>query len=277
MTDEVLIEPRVTVPKFKVLFACNTLTQVQQGPYTDHMRLAYRLGADYPDIQFIQFFAKRTSIDRFRNMAARLAVDHGCRYLWFIDDDMQMPYDTFTKLYEGMVNQGYDILSAFTYIRGYPFKIMSFKWDLMAGHRRLRNLVESDLPEVPGAIVPCDAIGTAIAMIKTDLFHRMPAPWFLTGPHGTEDIYMCLKAKDYYQPTKIGMHSGAIIGHVLDPEVISYRTRGALMKYYESFMDPADVRAAQSDDYRVAHLPDVGKRELRYEDLMGAEFGNKVV
>src|SRR5438309_603583 len=110
------VPTKIKEPAFSVILACNTLTQIQQGPYFDHMRFAYRLGLDFPHIQFIQFFAKRISIDRFRNWVTRVAIQRGARYILFIDDDMQIPYDTFHKLYYG--SDQYDILSAFTYIRG---------------------------------------------------------------------------------------------------------------------------------------------------------------
>jgi hypothetical protein len=68
------------------------------------------------------------------------------------------------------------------------------------------------------------------------------------------------------------MHTGAITGHLIEPEVISHDTRAALMRYYESYMTPEDIRAAQADLPGLAIVPDVGNRELHYEDIMGTYF-----
>lgn len=259
----------------KVLVACCTLTSINLGPYLDHTKLWYRVGREFPHIDFIQMGSKRMSIDRFRNEAMRIALDNAIDYIYFIDDDMLLPPDTFAKLLEGM--QQYDILSALNYIRGYPFKIMSYKWDLSSGHKRLMNITEEDLPNPLSGILPVNAIGTAVCLIRVNVFKQVPAPWFLTGPHGTEDIYMCLKAKDYAPYIRIGTHLEIITGHMLDPEVISHRTRAAHMDYVESFMSHKELQEARQEDTRLAQVPNREKgfrRELTYEELMHTMYKN---
>lgn len=256
-----------------IMVACNTLTSISGETYPYHMKLFYEMGRRHPNYNFFQLFASRMSIDRFRNWAAEQAIAYGCRYLMFMDDDMTITQETFGLLLEGCEHQGYGILAAFNYIRGYPFKIMSFKYDLMAGHKRLRNLLQEDINRAaPGSIIACDAIGTAVCMISVDTIRNTPKPWFLTGPHGTEDIYFCLDAKAHNPELKIGMHTGCITGHLLEPEKISHETRASLMTYYESYMSQADIAAAQADLPGLAVVPDVGSRQLHYEDIMGGYF-----
>tara|TARA_R110000822_G_scaffold3867_3_gene16466 strand:- start:1061 stop:1906 length:846 start_codon:yes stop_codon:yes gene_type:complete len=241
-------------PKPEVLIACNTLTGIHGEIYHNHARLFYCLGRDYPKFDFKQFFARRLSIDRFRNMAAKLAIQQGCKYLMFIDDDMKLPHDSFGKL-EAAMRQGYGIVSAFTYIRGYPFEIMSFKYeDPKAKPRRLINLTNEDLPSPLGPVVPVEAIGTAVCIISVDVLRKTPGPWFVTGPHHTEDIYFCIKAKEYNPKLKIGMHTGISTGHLLDPECITDGTRDALLKYHEAFMDPFQVEMAKNKDRGQAYV-----------------------
>ncbi len=255
-----------------IVVACNTLTSISGETYPYHMKAFYDMGRRHPEYNFFQYFGSRVSIDRFRNGAADLAIKLGARYLMFLDDDMTITPDVFTKLLKGCELGGYGILAAFNYIRGYPFKIMSFKYDLVSGHRRLTNLTQRDVSGVSDGIVPCDAIGTAVCLISMEIVNKTPKPFFLTGPHGTEDIYFCLNAKHYNPELKIGMHTGALTGHLLDPEKISHGTRAALMAYYESFMTPVEIAAAKEDTPGLAIVPDVGKRDLHYEDLMGMEF-----
>ena len=256
----------------KVLVACNTLTSISGECYPYHMKLFYRLGRRHQDYDFMQLFATRMSIDRFRNHAAEVAIANNCKYLMFIDDDMKITPDTFAKLVEGCDREGYGILAALNYIRGYPFKIMSFKWDMTAQHRRLINLTQRDINTRLTDIIPCEAIGTAVCMIAVKYLKTTPKPYFLTGPHGTEDIYMCLKVKESNPSVKIGTHVGLETGHLIDPEIISHGTRTALMEYYEKYMTEDEIAAAKKDLPSVALVPDVGNRELHYEDLMGSFY-----
>ena len=232
----------------KVLVAMNTLTSINMGPYTDHARFYYRLGRDYLKFDFFQFFARRMSIDRFRNAAAKLCVDGKFDYLLFIDDDMFLPADTFGKLYEAKL----DICMAHVYIRGYPFEIMAFK-DAPSDnpkHKRLINLTQEDIASDKvrkDGVIRCDAIGTAVSLINCKIFKKVPAPWFVTGPNNTEDIYFCMKSKDYIKNLTIGMHTKVITGHQLDPEVISVDTRDALRTYHQSYMSEEQKLAEQEN------------------------------
>lgn len=269
---EINLELNKDPNKPSILVACNTLTSISQECYPYHMKTFYDMGRRHPEYNFFQLFANRMSIDKFRNWAAETAIAKNCRYLMFIDDDMKVTPDVFTRLLGGCEHQDYGILAAFNYIRGYPFKIMSFKYDLTAGHRRLINLTQKDLPDPLGAIVPCDAIGTAVCLISVEVIKKSPKPYFLTGPHGTEDIYFCLNARHSIPTLKIGMHSGAVTGHLLDPEIISHETRASLRAYYESYMTKEEIEQANADLPGLAIVPVVGNRELHYEDIMGSHF-----
>lgn len=217
--------------KKKVLVAINTLTSIGAGPYADHTRLFYRLGRDHRQFDFFQMVGRRMSIDRFRNMAAITALEGNMDYIFFIDDDMHLPPDTFIKLYQAKL----DIIMAHVYIRGYPYDIMAFK-GAKDGTKRMVPLEKEDI--VNGGVVRCSAIGTAVSLINVrTTIKKIPSPWFVTGQHNTEDIYFCCKCRDYNKKTTIGMHTGVITGHVLDPEVISYGTKDSLVQYHESYLD----------------------------------------
>lgn len=238
--------------KGTILIACNTLTAVHGEIYHNHASFFFRLGRDYPQYEFKQMFARRLSIDRFRNMAAKMAIQQKCKYLLFIDDDMKFPKDMLHYLIEA-AECGYGIVAALNYIRGYPFKIMSFKVeDETAERRRLVNLTEDDIRDavIDKSVVPCDAIGTAVCLIAVETLKRTPAPWFITGPHHTEDIYFCIKAQEYDSTLRIGTHCGVITGHMLDPEIISYGTKDALLKYYEAFMSEESIEMGKGSGDR---------------------------
>lgn len=232
----------------KVLVACNTLTQIQGEIYQDHSRFFYRLGKDFPKIEFHNIFSRRVSIDRFRNYAAQTAVQLGCDYLFFIDDDMKIPVDCFKKLY--MAVKQYKIIAALNYIRGYPFKPMAFVEIREGIGKHVEPAPEEMISDFVnrGAILDCAAIGTAVCLIDVSLFKTTPGPWFVTGPHSTEDIYFCYKAKELNPKLKIGTHCGILTGHQLEPEFISYHNRDRLLKYEESYMTEDEVEMIRKGD-----------------------------
>lgn len=225
-----------------VLLAINTLTSIGASPYMDHMRLAYELGRKHTKYNFHQMVGRRINIDRFRNIAARQCLMAEYDYLFFIDDDMLLDKDCFGPLMAAKL----DIVSAHTYIRGYPFDIMSFKYKpsvLFPKSKNLVPLVQEDIQNSKllrqDGVIMCDAIGTAVSLIKvSSTIAKMHHPWFLTSPQQTEDIYFCIKAKQFNPKIRIGMHTKVICGHQLDPEFINSHSRDDLMKYYESCMHP---------------------------------------
>lgn len=240
----------------RVLVAINTLTSIGRAPYMDHMLLYYSLGRYYRNYDFHQMVSDRVSIDRFRNTAANIALQSECDYLMFIDDDMLLPKDTFGKLVAAKL----DIVAAHTYIRGYPFKLMAFKVK-KEGKKvtGMVNLTQDDLKDAAASgkdLIKCDAIGTAVCLIKIDVFRRTPPAWFVTGTHNTEDIYFCCKAREYFPKTTIGMIPSLITGHVLAPEVINFYTRPALMEYTENFMTDSEIEQVRNEgiDHGVRYI-----------------------
>lgn len=247
----------------KVLVACNTLTSINGDIYQNHASFYYRLGKDHPDYTFHMLFSRRLSIDRFRNSAVKTANELGCRWLLFIDDDMKLPRETFLKLMQG-IETGYGIVGAFNYIRGYPYQLMVFKY--REDTRHLVNIKEEDiLPQIEaGDLIDCDAIGTAVCIIDMKVVNNTGAPWFVTGPYSTEDIYFCLKATDANPGLRIGTHCGIQTGHMLEPELINYKTRPHLKAYEESYMTGYEMDTQTTGDRGAGYIKDV------VEPMLGA-------
>lgn len=251
----------------KILVCVNTLTSIDFAAYRDHNMFFYRLGRDFPHMDFGQFYAKRMSIDRFRNSAASVACQGGFDYLMFIDDDMlfENPREVFGPLYKANL----DIISAFTYIRGYPYEIMSFKEIKVNGQKHLDYVKHRDLtpdnPKMrPDGVIMCDAIGTAVSLIKVSLLKNLTPPWFITGQKSTEDIYFCCLARDTFPKVKIGMHTRVIAGHILEAEAISVHTRKHLRDYQESYMTADEIKFSNRDKFSEENQ-DRGQDYIRQE------------
>lgn len=244
----------------RILIACNTLTAIGAGPYGDHTRMTYRLGRNFKNYDFMQLNARRLSIDRFRNMAARTAIDTNSEYIFFIDDDMHLEVDVFAKLLDSCKVGKYDIVAALNYVRGYPFDPMVYRYrDNPGGPAGLAAVNHEVIEEANGCLISCNAIGTAVCLIRTSVIKRTPAPWFITGPHNTEDIYFCIKVSKYVPKVKIGCHTGAITGHLLDSEVINFHTRKHLRDYYESYMSELEIDRFNKTDHSHGYVAEIEK------------------
>lgn len=238
----------------KVLVACNTLTQIQGEIYQDHSRFFYRLGKEFPDITFHNIFSRRVSIDRFRNYAVQTALQLGCDFLFFIDDDMKIPVGCFAKLYKAV--KKYKVIGALNYIRGYPYKPMAFIEQIEGTGKHVEPATDEQIDAAvnTGTVLECAAIGTAVCLIDCSLFKTTPGPWFVTGPHSTEDIYFCYKAKEHNPKLKIGTHCGILTGHQLEPEYISYHNRKRLQDYEESYMTPEQIEMQRTGDRGIGYI-----------------------
>lgn len=218
----------------KILLCINTLTTIDAQVYSNHFAWAYHLGRESisKGIEIIFYTPWRTSIDRARNNAAKVALEHECDYLMFVDDDMLIQLDTLEKL----LAADKDIVMAHTYIRGYPFKPMCFKNTGEPGDIILKHFDDFANYKDENGLVECTAIGFACVLIKMHLIQKMEPPYFVTTPNSTEDVYFCLRCKmEIDSNTSIFMDTRVPTGHAMDKEFVHERTVENLRKYYELF------------------------------------------
>ena len=194
----------------KTLIGVNCLQNIDSKVYSSHCQFWFRTKQHYPEDQFFFYTPNRMSIDRMRNEAAKIAMEAECDYLMFIDDDVIVHPDTFKSLYECNL----DIVMAHTYIRGYPYPPMAFKFNdngELPYFKNYKDFIDSS------GIYACDAVGFSCVLIKTWLFKTIPPPYFITGSANTEDIYFCLKAKDVIgESVTIGVDTKVPTAHRVD-------------------------------------------------------------
>lgn len=201
----------------KTFIGINTLTGVEQIVYSNHIAFFYRLGKTHPEDTFGLFTPRRMGIDRMRNQCAKMAIEADFDYLMFIDDDVIIPLDIFDKLQKA----DKDIIAGWTLIRGYPYDNMYFEFKDATDGPAGRQLVASKDTKREDRIIPVDAVGFSTALIKVSLLKKIPPPWFVTGPTNTEDIYFCLKARQYVKDVTIAVDKSVETAHVLGPEFIA--------------------------------------------------------
>src|SRR5271154_6337264 len=101
----------------KVSIGINVLESVNSFVYASHIKFFTNLKLAFPEDQFVLFTPYRMAIDTMRNAAAKIALEHNCDYLMFIDDDVIIKPETYAVLKAADV----DCVMALTFIRGYPF------------------------------------------------------------------------------------------------------------------------------------------------------------
>lgn len=210
-----------------IVIGINSLSSSQYAAYTNHIQLFYRLGiwAGKNGHKICLVNPSRMSIDRMRNLCAKTALEVNADYLLFIDDDVIVPTDFIEKLIEADA----DIVAGDVIIRGWPFDHMCFLGDKKALYP-IQNMNDEILGQGK-FVIDVGAVGFSLCLIKTDLIRKIPQPWFITGVNNTEDIYFCLKVREFFPETTIRVDTSIQCGHILWNEIISKDNKEAYMEY----------------------------------------------
>ena len=234
----------------KVVVAINTLTSLDNFVYSNHASFYYRMGKMLPrQDDVILFHPFRMSIDRMRNEACRVAMENDAEYIFFIDDDVQIPYDAFFQLRR----HDKDVVAGVTYIRGYPFHPMIFKFR----EGNSEHYVDDYKEHICDGLVECDAVGFSCCLIKTSLVRKMSTPYALTGSEHTEDIYFCAKAKAEVPDVGIYVDPNVQTAHKFSSEFIEDHNRKAFKAYCET-MGMKDTKATGRVDRSEEYLHENG-------------------
>lgn len=209
--------------KLKIVVGTNSLTETQYPAYTNHCQFWFRLGRSFPHIDFIISNPSRMSIDRMRNMTAKVAIETKSDYILFLDDDVVVNPNYGLKQ---LLDCEADVAAGKVCVRGYPFNYMSFYLDK---NKELK--MDSKLPKK--GVVDREAVGFSFALLKVNTLKRLPEPYFITGINHTEDIYYCMKLKQMDRNTTIRVACECECGHILWPEIICEENREAYTEYFE--------------------------------------------
>lgn len=218
----------------KRLCVATNIFNIDPVPYSSHLAMWYRMGKDLPGWDIVFAGPWRMPIDVARNRAVSIALQENCDYLFFYDDDMVMTPTVVQQLLDRVSKQEIHIISALVFIRGYPFAPMVFRFrdETCMG---LFDYKESDIEE--NGLVSVDAVGCAATLIDCNLLKLMSDPWFLTGKLHTEDVYFCMKAKEFVEGVKIYMDTKVECGHMLDKPILTSVSKNALLELHGKGLD----------------------------------------
>lgn len=194
--------------------------------YNDRMLMAFMLGIketearlnnDPVQYRFNWFFTGEIFIPFAREHLAQTALNYNCDYLFMIDDDMMAPFDLFYKL----VAHDKDLVSPLAFTRNPPYNPVVYSlregWDPVARSRYYANQAVLNYPRE--TLFQCDAMGFGAVLIKTELFKKIPKPWFMSSSATGEDILFCCKAREH--GFKIWCDSTQKLGHLSDSLVVT--------------------------------------------------------
>lgn len=132
--------------------------------------------------------------DHARNRGVELALENGFKRLWFIDDDVIVPSDAYRKL----AANNLDIVSGLYYRRNIPITPVAMK---------ITPQGQQWITAWNGELFEADLVGAGCLLVNTDVFRKMPKPWFEwwsdrddlpAGRRFSEDFSWCWKAKNQH-------------------------------------------------------------------------------
>ena len=161
-------------------------------------------------------FAESMKVDAAYNALIKYVLDHKvlgkCKYILTIEEDNLPPPNGMALLYEN--TDKYDAIGGLYWGR------VDNSFPLIFGDPELEELDMKPLKPIPNSIQPCNGLGMGFTLFRTDMFRKMPEPWFLTletvnsegNPlHLTQDLYFFNNAKQYGY--KFACDTRVLVGH----------------------------------------------------------------
>ena len=127
-----------------------------------------------------------------RERLVDFALNIGASHIFFLDSDMNPDSNVIKKLYEA----DKDIISPMIFMRKYPFQPCFYtKCGLTKDFKPLfEGPAEPEAWPTEG-VYEFEGVGMACCLIKTEVFKKIPKPWFFPLPNVGEDLSFCMKAR----------------------------------------------------------------------------------
>lgn len=218
-------KPHLNEKVYKALIGIPLLGGTPAKSYHDRM-----LMFDYMGGRQVQEFYEKTNpryvfshaatedmlVSFARERMAESALQIGADYLFMIDDDMLAPVDVFYRLAEN----DKDICAALAFTRNPDHQPVIY--ETVEGRDPQNNsfAFSKFVKNYPrNTLVQCDAVGFGAVLIKTEVFRKVPQPWFFGMERTGEDLTLCLKARKL--GFEVWMDTRIKLGHLGAPTVIT--------------------------------------------------------
>lgn len=141
--------------------------------------------------KFMRLVIKGMEVADAYNSAVRLVLDHPelskWRYILTLEEDNLPPWDGLLKLLEAIDGRKkYDAVGGLYWTKGMAGQPMIY------GNPTEPINFMPQLPQ-PDCIQECHGLGMGFTLFRTEVFRKLPEPWFKTvneqGAQGTQDLY----------------------------------------------------------------------------------------
>jgi len=131
---------------------------------------------------------KNSLIGQVREVLVDQAIEAGCDYVFFFDDDMLFAKETLIRLFRRQVPVVYAL--AFTSRQPVVPVVYKFitEWNPKTQRNERDTRFNLDYPR--NSFFRADASGSGVCLIETDVFKSFPKPWFASTGCG-EDMFFC--------------------------------------------------------------------------------------
>lgn len=213
----------------KICIGIPAYQNVSTETLEDYMRFAYHCGRRLPQHEFMIAIKSKSEQFRARNAITEAAIQTGCDYLLFLDDDHVIDWEgtrgpnnrysmveNFIKHFESDKDIG--IVGALYFHRGAQCAPVLMKEGNDGGFYWLRD------DEIKGELQEVAVQGGGCMMLRLSIFDRIKAPWFEPEFDFGTDIQICKKARE--AGFKVCCDTSIHVGHVLSKrEVITPQNR----------------------------------------------------
>lgn len=164
--------------------------------FQTHLELWFRLGrlAEAGKYEFLQAWEIGNSlIGQARDRVCEVAIDGGADWVLMYDDDMRFKPDIFERL----VAHNKLVVGALAFTGRQPIcpVIYKFKKEWDAKQQAISVDIQPVLDYPRDSLVACDALGTGVILIKSEVLKRIEKPWFYGSLSCGEDILFAWKCK----------------------------------------------------------------------------------
>ena len=148
--------------------------------------MSQMLGMNYGKYSIGYRFIKSNLLYLSRDKLASSAIKDNFDYILFHDTDQQIPNDTILRMGKHLEN-GEDNVTALIFTKEKPYNpcIYSESKILETGQLSLKYYPVSEIPSEPFYVENC---GSGCVMLKTEIFKKIPQPWFHPYVYSGEDV-----------------------------------------------------------------------------------------
>lgn len=200
----------------KVALITATWDSVKAEAYFDHMRLVACMASRLPPEKFYMNYEPRQPTALACTSAFSKAIDAGCDWMLWIDDDVCPPFDAYFRLREGADVDARPIVSALAFFRGKPYWPSIFKYEGWGDRVSIaRPMPVVEWPE--NQCVRVDATGLPCTLIHRSVFEKIGRPWFKWDDEYTSDGWFMSRVALAGIP--VYCHTGVIADHLVTSRV----------------------------------------------------------